>query len=354
MHDTLSAVTALPLPSRQWLREHAPSLDRTTRHATALLPLLAKAGLLREQIGFDEALDALAEVCSESLAAGFVLYSQRSFIEALRLSHNVALREHLLPAVEEGRLAGTAGLSGAFAHLAHGTPLPVQGIETPRGWKLSGRLSWVANLQHDGYAVAVPVAFQGLRQFAFVMLGSEENGLTRTPDLGIAGLRSIRAAALRLEQVHFREDELLHVNGALLMQDLLPHLLALQCGMALGVARAAASAADAHGGAGAAARRATLERLDAVLTENRAALRDGWQEGRFLQDTAALLKLRSRFVELAQAAVQAEQQAVGAEAVLAGEDGGCARRTGEIQFLSLLRPNTGDVRSPLSHARSPA
>jgi hypothetical protein len=193
-----------------------------------------------------------------------------------------------------------------------------------------------------------------MNDFAIVMLGSEESGLTRTPDLGTAGLRSIRAAALRLEQVHFREDELLHVNGALLLRELLPSLLALQCGLAIGVARAASSAAEAHGGTGAVLRRADLQRLDAVLEENRAALRDGLQAARFVHDTPALVKLRSRFVELAQAAVQAEQQAVGTDAVLAGEDGGCARRTSEIQFLSLLRPNAGDLQLQLSSARRAA
>jgi hypothetical protein len=298
--------------------------------------MLAKAGLLQATTDLDGAVDAIAEVSAESLAAGFVLYSQRSFIEVLRLSHNVALSEHLLPSVEEGRLAGTLGLSGAFGHLAHGTPLPVHGIETPRGWKLSGRLSWVPNLQHDGYAVAVPVAFEGLKDFAIVMLGSEESGLTRAPDFSTGNLRGIRAAALQLERVHFREDELLHVNGALLMRELLPPLLALQCGLAIGVARAASSAAEVRGGTGAVLRRSSLKRLDAVMAEHRAALRDGLLEGRFLQDTPALVKLRSRFIKLAQVGVQAEQQALGTEAVLAGEDSGCARRTSEVQFLSQL------------------
>jgi hypothetical protein len=354
MLDTLSAVTALSLPTRQWLQDHAPSLDRTTRHASALLPLLAKAGLLHAATDPDRAVDEVADVSSESLAAGFVLYTQRSFMEVLCLSDNVALREHLLPAVEEGRLAGTSALSGAFGRLAHGTPLPVRGTETPRGWKLNGRLSWVPNLQHDGYAVGVPVAFDGLKDFAVVMLGSEESGLTRTPDLGTAGLRGIRAAALQLEQVHFREDELLHVNGALLLRECLPALLALQCGLALGVARGASLAAETHDGTGAAQRRASLERLDAVLQENRAALRDGLQAGRFVDDLPALVKLRARFIELAQAAVQAEQQSLGADAVLAGEDGGCARRTGEVQFLSLLRPNTADLSFQPSPARRAA
>lgn len=347
MHDTRSAVTTLPLPARQWLQDHAPSLDRTTRHAAALLPLLAKARLLQAAMDLDTAVDALADVSAQSLAAGFVLYAQRSFIEVLRLSHNVALREHLLPAVEEGRLAGTLGLSGAFAHLAQGTPLPVQGLETPRGWKLHGCLPWVANLQHEGYALALPVAFEGLKDFAFVMLGSEESGVTQAPDPGTAGLRSIRAAALRLEQVHFREDELLHVNGAVLLRELMPTLLALQCGLALGVARAACAEADVAAGTGAMPCPAAVQRLEADLAAHRAALSDGLQAGRFLHEVSALAELRARFIELAQRAVQAERQAVGAE------DGGCARRSGEIQFLSLLRPHAADLQpQPLPARRA--
>ncbi|WP_157268197.1 hypothetical protein [Azohydromonas aeria] len=354
MHDTRSAVTALPLPARQWLRDHAPSLDRTTRHAAALLPLLAKAGLLHSVTNLDAAVDALADVSSESLAAGFVLYSQRGFIEMLRLAHNVALREHLLASLEEGRLAGALGLSGAFAHLSQGTPLPVQGTETPRGWKLNGRLPWVGNLQHDGYAVAIPVAFEGLTDFAIVMLGSEENGVTPTPDPGTAGLRSIRGAALRLDRVHFREDELLHGNGALFMRGLSPALLALQCGLAIGVARAACAAAQDHAGAGAVLRRITLERLETVVAEHRAVLGEGLLAGRLLQDTLALEKLRSGFIKLARMAVQAEQQAVGTDAVLAGEDGGCARRSREVQFLSLLRPGAAEPQPQWTPARRAA
>ncbi|NML18928.1 hypothetical protein [Azohydromonas caseinilytica] len=353
MHHTLGAATALPLSSRQWLDDHAPSLERSTRHASALLPLLARAGLLHAEGDLDAAVDAVAEVASASLAAGVVLCAQRGFAEALRLSHNVALCEHLRPEVQDGRLAGALALSGVFGHLAQGTPLPVSGVETPRGWKLSGRLPWVANLQHDGHVVAVPVAFEGLQDFAMVVLGSEESGLARGPEAG-AGPRGIRAAALQLDRVHFREDELLHVNGASLVRQLLPTLLALQCGLALGVAQAALSAADNHPAGGMAARRAGAQRLQAALGENRAALGDGLRSGRFIDDAAALLKLRLRFTELAQAAVQAEQQAVGAEAVLAGEDGGCARRAGEARFLSLLSPDAGELASQPAPARRAA
>ena len=123
----------------------------------------------------------------------------------------------------------------------------MRAVETPRGWRLNGRLGWAANLQHDGHVVALPVAFEGLKDFALVLLGSEENGLGRSPDLAAAGLRGIRAAALQLTQVHFREDELLHVNGAQLTGHLLPGVLALQCAMALGVARGALAAIDDAG-----------------------------------------------------------------------------------------------------------
>ncbi|MDW8400055.1 MAG: acyl-CoA dehydrogenase family protein, partial [Acetobacteraceae bacterium] len=49
-----------------------------------------------------DAIEAIAAVSSHSMAAGFLFWSQRTFIEYLLQSPNGALRERLLP----GLLAG--------------------------------------------------------------------------------------------------------------------------------------------------------------------------------------------------------------------------------------------------------
>lgn len=340
MHDTRDATTALTLSCRQWLQEHAPSLDRSTRHADALLPLFARHGLLRADPAGLQALDAVAEVSAQSLAAGGVLAAQLGFMGLLACSHNVALREHLMPALQDGSLAGAPALSQAFAHLAHGTALAVRATETPRGWKLNGPVPWAVNLQHDGHVVALPVAFDGFKDFCLVVLGSEENGVTRTPDPAAASLRGLRAAALRLEQVHFREDELLHVDGAQAVRRVLPLCLGLQCAMALGVARGALCAREEQqGGADAHTRR-----LYARLADGRAALADGFHNRHFEAHTPALLRLRARLLALARSATQA---GLGEQSFLACGDGAGARRVREATFLSLLRPTAGEPTSQL-------
>lgn len=345
MHDTQDAAPALPLSCRQWLQEHAPSLDRSTRHAGALLPLFARHGLLREDTTDAQALDAVAEVSAHSLAAGGVLAAQMSFMALLRHAPNVALSEHLMPALLDGSLAGSPALTPAFAHLAHGTALPVRATETPRGWKLNGAVPWAVNLQHDGHAVALPVAFEGMKDFCVVVLGSEESGLTRTVDPSTVALRGLRAAALRLEQVHFREDELLHVEGSQAVRQALPLCLGLQCAMALGVARGALAAReDSPAGAD-----ADAPHLHAQLAEQHAALAGGFQDHRFAGATPALLKHRARLLALARTATRAER---GENAFLAEGDGAAARRVRETTFLSLLRPASAASASPSSLSTS--
>lgn len=123
----------LPASLADWLDRHALALDDGRIDPALLLPRLGEAGLfstgLPRVAGEDgdvtEAVDAIAEVSAHSLAAGFVFWSQRSFIEYLLQSPNAALRERMLPALLRGEVAGAPGLSNAMKFLSGLEPLQI-------------------------------------------------------------------------------------------------------------------------------------------------------------------------------------------------------------------------------------
>lgn len=127
----------LPAPLDQFLIEHAEALDTGATQAAALLPMLGAAGLLRRgvptRLGGDgshtvDALDAIAAVSQRSLAAGFVFWGQRAFIEYLLQSDNEALGQRWLPELLSGQFAGATGLSNAMKFLSGIEPLQVRSL----------------------------------------------------------------------------------------------------------------------------------------------------------------------------------------------------------------------------------
>lgn len=166
--------------------------------ASGLLRCALPAALGDSAGSLQELAHGAAELGRASAAAGWLLWAQRLAIEALAQSGNVALREHLLPDLLSGERAGTVPMPLASA--------PLVGTDTGRGWRLQGLLPCVPNLQWAGFSVVAPVRLDQAEP-AWVLLRSEEDGLGVDPLTADAFPSGGQIAALRFEQVFFREDE---------------------------------------------------------------------------------------------------------------------------------------------------
>ena len=102
------AAGVLSRPVADWLAGHASSLDSCDDAASQLMPALADAGLFKigvpVELGGDggdaaDGFEAIAAVSELSLAAGFVHWGHRTYIEYLLQSSNTALRDRLLPSL---------------------------------------------------------------------------------------------------------------------------------------------------------------------------------------------------------------------------------------------------------------
>ncbi|WP_273823258.1 acyl-CoA dehydrogenase family protein [Pseudomonas asplenii] len=340
----------------QWLDEHAQALDLGQCDPQGVLSQLAAAGVLR--VGVDEAaggsggnvtdaIETLARVASHSLAAAFVFWGQRAFIEYLLHSPNTALRERLLPNLLSGELAGATGLSNAMKFLSGIESLQVRAQAQVDGWQLDGRLHWVTNLRKSGFVVAA--AIEGEEGGAPFVLAIPDNlaGLRRSEDLQLMGLQSSNTAAIDLCQVNVGSEWLLHADAKRFLPAVRPAFLGLQCGMAIGLSRRALSEVEQHLQDGRSILREPLVEQRQVLEQAVEALKCGLLEGRFLARPADLFQIRITLAEVAAQAVQLELQASGGKAYLSEFGSGFARRWRESAFVPIVTPSLVQLRTEL-------
>ena len=165
----------------------------------------------------------MRSLCAQSLSAGVLFWCQRTAIEFLVQSFNVALREHLLPDLLSFQRAATTPLS------LDAPALTAQ--EGGRGLRLSGWVQSVANAQADGVSLIVPVHMPASTPIptpgvaGWAVLQSEEDGVHLEPGTLLPHLHNTCPARVRVDQAFFLADEWL--GDSPLLQQTEPVRLAL-------------------------------------------------------------------------------------------------------------------------------
>lgn len=355
-----------PAELDSWLREHAEALDAGSHESLegTVLDQLGAAGLFRHGVpvalggsGGDvrDALQAIAWVAERSLTAAFVFWGQRTCIEYLLSSPNKALGERWLPELLSGQRAGATGLSNAMKFLSGIEQLGIElkAGQEPGSWRLDGRLPWATNLAPRGFLVALAVAAAD-GSVSVLALPSERAGLSRSADHDLIALRGSQTAALQLTQLQADAHDLIHAQARHYLPQVRPSFLGLQCGLSIGLSRAALAAAEAHLGPARSVLQAPLQLAQHQLAELEAALLDGLAEGRFVAAAAELFRLRIALAEVAQQAVQLELQACGGRAYHRDGGLGFARRWREAAFVPIVTPSLSQLRGELAKQASQA
>lgn len=340
----------------EWLDAQAQALDQGHCDPQQVLARLAGADVLR--VGIDQelggsggdltdALEVMAAVASHSLAAAFVFWGQRAFIEYLLHSPNQALRERLLPSLLSGELAGATGLSNAMKFLSGIEALQVKARDQGQGWSLNGRLHWVTNLRKSGFVVAAAIEHEEGDAPFILAIPDALPGLQRSDDLQLMGLQSSNTAALDLSQVQVPRDWLLHDDARVFLPAVRPAFLGLQCALAIGLARRALREVESHVQGARSILMEPLHEQRQHLEQTVAELKEGLLDGRFLTQPAALFRVRIALAEATANAVQLELQACGGKAYLNEFGSGFARRWRESAFVPIVTPSLVQLRAEL-------
>lgn len=346
-----------------WLEENAPRLDADGSAAADVLPRLAAAGVFA--IGVPEAdggvggrvidvVEAIADVSSRSLAAGFVFWGHRTYVEYLLQSPNAALAGRLLPDLLRGRIAGATGLSNAMKFLAGLEELQVTARREGDGFRLDGRLPWVTNLAPETFHLAAAVAHAD-RPGAFVAsIAAGDAGLERSADLDLIGLRATNTAAVALKDVRIDADRVIAADAHAWLPKVRPAFLGFQCGMSIGLARRSIAAAGEASGSGRHILAEPLAALGSALRVEERALAEGLDTGAFETQPASLFRIRIALAEIVAEAIGLELQATGGRAYLTAPGAAFARRWREAAFVPVITPSLVQLKTALAAQRQSA
>lgn len=353
----------LPADLTEWLSASAEGLDLGEVPAATVLPRLAAAGLTRlgvpESLGGTgagpvEAVQAVAAVARESLAAAFMFWGHRCYTEFLLHTPNAALRAEQLPDILAGRRAGASALSNVMKYLAGLEPLQVTARSEGDDIVINGRLPWVTNLRQEGFHVAAAADPVEGGPAIIVALAHDDPGLVRSADLSLMGMRSSDTAAVTLTEVRIPRQRIIAANAQDWLPGVRPVFIALQCGMTVGFARRALAEAEACSGAGREILGPTLAEVTQRLNRAEAQVLAGLRSDSFVANTAALFELRIELAEIAQEAVTLELQAGGGRNFLREPGRDFARRWREAAFIPLITPSLVQLRASLAAARKAA
>lgn len=353
----------LPAELRDWLDAHAQALDEGAEDPASVLPRLAEAGVFRlgvpaSQGGLEgsdagDAIEAVSQLAEHSVAAAFVAWGQRVFIEYLLHSPNQALARDWTGPLLRGELAGATALSNAMKFLSGIEALQISARQDGDDWVLDGRMPWVTNLRPDGFLVAAAVTAPDGTP-AVVALPQGIAGLTRSADLRLLGLQSSNTAALEVKGVRISPRWLIHADARQYLPQARQAFAGLQCGLSIGLARRALRQA-ATAGQGQGARGILAEPLAQLQTQVEYLsdqLIAGVREGRYVAEPWLLFEVRIALAEAAQQAVQLELQASGGAAYLKPAGDGFARRWREAAFLPIVTPSLVQLKTELAKRRA--
>ncbi|CAB3779542.1 hypothetical protein LMG28614_00866 [Paraburkholderia ultramafica] len=361
------SLASLPCPNglrvtdlSAWLQTRAEQLDLDRDLASDIIPQLGRAGVLGIGVPTDlggsggtilDAIDAVATVAEDSLAAALVFWGQRAFIECLLQGDNAALRSSLLPALVSGELAGAVGLSNAMKFLANMEGLQISAAALPpteegQRWTVNGNLPWLTNLRREGFVAAIATEHAEGQEPSIFAVPHDIPGVTRCDDLDLIGLRASNTAGLCLKDAVLEERFRLTSNAPDFLAHVRPNFLALQCGLSIGLARRSLSALDSTGPAVRAVIASPARVLEAELHDIVFELRDGISTGDFVTNPTWLFRLRLLLAAVVDEATVLEVQATGGRGFVRGQ-ADVARRRREAAFIPVVTPSVVQLKGLL-------
>lgn len=196
-----------------------PEPDAADCWPAAQMELLAEAGGNRWNIprefggdGTDDAemLEIYRELASGSLLTTFILTQRNAACQRIAMSSNAAIKQRLLPALCEGQIFATVGISHLTTSRQHlSTPSVVATIDPDSpGYRLNGSVPWATGV------LAADVLVTG------GTLGDDRQILAAVPTLregvrihapvAFVGLSASQTSVVDLQNVFVGQDEILH------------------------------------------------------------------------------------------------------------------------------------------------
>jgi alkylation response protein AidB-like acyl-CoA dehydrogenase len=302
--------------------------------------------------GIASAVDTMAEVGASCLSTAFCMWCQDALVWYLDRAENPAPTAKYLQAVATGRTLGGTGLSNPMKALAGFEPLALKGKRVAGGYRVSGRLPFVSNVE-DGHLLAGIFAIEGgSDRYLMAVFEIGRGSVSLARNAHFIALEGTATSSVLMRDGFVPDDDIITEDASRFVQRIRKGFVLLQAGMALGIARGAARLMRHDGPSGRLAKHLpfgpdSIDERARVLTERIATHLSIIEE----PDTASFLDVLRTRLDLTWLALEAAQAAVlqyGARGYLAGSEP--ARRMREAQFVAIVTPSVKHITTELANA----
>lgn len=331
---------------RQQVADNARACDKGELPARYVLPLLGQAGLI--DAPYRASAQALRELASEDLSAGFTAWGARMTFEYLKRAGTPYARE-IAAKIASGEHPGVTAMAGAFKEAAGVGELDLTASRDGSGYVVNGKIGWASNLYADAVVVTGAKTADG-EKFLFAFEAGQD-GVEFGQPFALLGLGSTESAWVSFTDVRVSARQVLTTDFDAFMKGVRPVFVVMQIAECLGVAEASATAAGQQLDGMKAVFSDDVEQVKADIvsvTERWTATISALESGEVV-DPESLLVLR---LDAANAAVKAAN----IEVRVAGGAGyakstPASRRYREASFLPVQSPSEAQLRYELERVR---
>ncbi len=300
--------------------------------------------------GLRAAVEAMAEVGATCLSTAFCMWCQDALVWYLDRSENPLPRQRLLDAVASGRQLGGTGLSNPMKAFAAIEPIALKGRPVPGGYRVTGRLPFVSNLD-DGHFFASIFALEGAEDHRVMSLfHAGQDGVKLARNAHFIALEGTGTFTILIRDAFVPDDDVLSEDAARFVPRIRKGFVLLQAGMGLGIANGSAGLMRSDG---AGRKQSALLPLGPDQIEARAAVlaeRISDQARNIEEpDRGSFLDVLRTRLDISWLALEAAQSAMlqfGARGYIIGSE--AARRLREAQFVAIVTPSVKHILTELA------
>jgi len=300
--------------------------------------------------GITAAVHGMTEVGASCLSTSFCMWCQNALVWYLDRAENPKPRAQYLEALATGRLLGGTGLSNPMKSFAGLEPLALKGKRVSGGYRVSGRLPFVSNVENGHLFAGIFVVDCASDRCAMAVFKAGEESVNLARNAHFVALEGTATHSVLIRDAFVRDDDILTDDAAPFVRRIRKGFVLLQSGMALGIARGAARSmreddpvrryAD-HLPLGPDAIDARADALSARAATHIRLIEEADRDS-FLE----VLRTRLDMTWLALEAAQAAVLQFGARGYLAGAE--AARRLREAQFVAIVTPSAKHITTELA------
>jgi alkylation response protein AidB-like acyl-CoA dehydrogenase len=300
--------------------------------------------------GIAAAVEAMTEVGASCLSTAFCMWCQDALVWYLDCADNPAPRAKYLRGVATGHVLGGTGLSNPMKALAGFEPLALRGKRVAGGYRVNGRLPFVSNIEEGHPFAAIFAVEEAADRCAMAIFEPGRDGINLAHNAHFIALEGTATCSVLIRDAFIPDEEILSDDARSFVPRIRKGFVLLQAGMALGIARGAASAMRRDSSSGRLARHLPLgpdaiDQRASALTERIAAHLQTIGE----PDRASFLDVLRTRLDLTWLALEAAQASVlqhGARGYLVGAEP--ARRLREAQFVAIVTPSVKHITTELA------